>query len=229
MRPSVPATITSIAIIVATALCLSGCAEGGADKPTPEAAKKFLKLRGYNFDDQSFLSAAAAGDAMAVNGFLAAGINLNVADKIDGDTALIAAASRGDLPIVKVLLENHADVNIKNKNGWTALLLAFQHDRNDVADALIAEQSLEVNAEPPSGMSALMLAVWNHREAAVQTLLQRGADINHQDKDGDTSLHGAAFLGDLTNLQILLQQGANPGRGRPNKRCRRRYCGGLGR
>ncbi len=133
MRPSVPATITSIAIIVATALCLSGCAEGGADKPTPEAAKKFLKLRGYNFDDQSFLSAAAAGDAMAVNGFLAAGINLNVADKIDGDTALIAAASRGDLPIVKVLLENHADVNIKNKNGWTALLLAFQHDRNDVS------------------------------------------------------------------------------------------------
>ena len=188
MRLSVLATITSIAIIVATALCLSGCAEGGADKPTPEAAKKFLKLRGYNFDDQSFLSAAAAGDAMAVNGFLAAGINPNVTDKIDGDTALIAAASRGDLPIVKVLLENHADVNIKNKNGWTALLLAFQHDRNDAADALIAEQSLEVNAEPPSGMSALMLAVWNHREAAVRTLIQRGADMNHQDKDGSVTL-----------------------------------------
>ena len=45
------------------------------DKPTPDAAKRFLKLRGYEFNEKSFLAAAAANDLTAVNAFLAAGIN----------------------------------------------------------------------------------------------------------------------------------------------------------
>ena len=65
-----------------------------AVSPWPEASKRFLKLRGYNFDDQSFLSAANAGDELAVKGFISAGINLNARDE-NGDTALTAAAARG--------------------------------------------------------------------------------------------------------------------------------------
>src|SRR5437870_9387995 len=131
--PQLTNRLLVIAVIAALA-CLSACEDSGADKPTPEAAQKFLKLRGYNYDEPSFLSAAAAGDVMAVNGFLVAGINPNATDERDGDTALTAAASRGDLKIVNVLLDGGADVNARNKNGWTAALLAFQHDHNDVAE-----------------------------------------------------------------------------------------------
>ncbi|HEV2883331.1 MAG TPA: hypothetical protein VGW36_00645, partial [Pyrinomonadaceae bacterium] len=44
-------------VIVGSLPLLSGCAPIAA-KPTPEAAKQFLKLRGYNFDEKSFLAAA---------------------------------------------------------------------------------------------------------------------------------------------------------------------------
>ena len=61
-------------VVVGSLSLLSGCAPIAA-KPTPEAAKQFLKLRGYNFDEKSFLAAAAASDVLAVNAFLAAGID----------------------------------------------------------------------------------------------------------------------------------------------------------
>src|SRR6187401_2639871 len=84
-------------------ICLAGCVNDGPSEPTPEAAKQFLQLRGYEFDQPAFFRAAEAGDAIAVNGFLTAGMNVNTKDKND-DTALTAAADRGDLQIVNVLL-----------------------------------------------------------------------------------------------------------------------------
>src|SRR5260221_12259368 len=83
-------------LIVGLLACLCACAEPGSEQPTPEAAKRFLKLRGYNFDERSFFSAITAGDELAVNGFISAGIDLNAKDE-DGDTGLKAAEARCDL------------------------------------------------------------------------------------------------------------------------------------
>jgi ankyrin repeat protein len=190
-------------------LCLCACAEPGSDQPTPEAAKRFLKLRGYTFDEQSFVSAANAGDELAVNGFLSAGIDPNGKDD-NGDTALTSTAARGDLKIVNALLRGGTDVNAKGRNEWTALLLALEGDRNEVADVLLAQPRLDLKAETPDGMTALMLSVWHQRERSVRQLLARGADKDHQDKDGDTSLHGAAWVGNARILGMLLDAGANP-------------------
>src|SRR5215471_19416970 len=88
-------------LIVALLCVLTGCADKEGFEPTPDAAKRFLKLRGYEFDEPSFFRAAAAGDAMAVNGFITAGINANAHDE-NGDTALTSAAARGDLGMVNV-------------------------------------------------------------------------------------------------------------------------------
>src|ERR1700682_5699622 len=107
--------------VVGLLLCLCACAEPGSDQPTPEAAKRFLKLRGYTFDGHSFISAANAGDELAVNGFFAAGIDPDGRDD-NGDTALALVSARGDLRIVKALLRGGADVNAKGRNEWTAFL-----------------------------------------------------------------------------------------------------------
>src|SRR2546425_3083972 len=110
-------------IILGLALGLCSCE--GAEKPTPEAAKRFLKLRGYEFDEQSFFKAAAAGDVLEANGFLCAGINPNAKDE-NSDTALTASAARGDLPMVNAILGGGADINAKGRNHSTALLLAVE-------------------------------------------------------------------------------------------------------
>src|SRR6266478_443526 len=86
-------------LIIGLLCCLCACSEPGSEQPTPEAAKRFLKLRGYNFDERSFFSAITAGDELAVNGFISAGVDLNAKDE-NGDSALTAAELRGDVKIV---------------------------------------------------------------------------------------------------------------------------------
>jgi hypothetical protein len=196
---------------VALALCVSvsACTGISSDQPTPEAAKRFLKLRGYDFDERSFFKAASDGDVLAVNGFISAGINLNAKDEND-DTALTASAVRGDAKVVEALLRGGADVNAKGRNTWTALLLALSEKHGSVADLLLAQPHLDLKAEAPDGMNALMLAVWHQQDRAVRTALTRGVDVNHQDKDGDAAVHGAALYGNVRILGLLLDGGANP-------------------
>src|SRR2546429_3117256 len=129
--------------ILGLLLALCSC-EGGAEKPTPEAARRFLKLRGYEFDEQSFFKAAAAGDVLAANGFLSAGINPN-AKNDDGDTALTATAARGDLQMVNALLTGGADLKAKGRNNWTAFLLALEREHDEVANALVGQPNLDLS------------------------------------------------------------------------------------
>lgn len=190
-------------------LCLVACTGVSSDQPTPEAAKRFLKLRGYEFDEKSFFRAAADGDELAVNGFISAGINVN-ARNADNDTPLTASAVHGDAKIVAALLRGGADVNAKGRNEFTALLLALQNKHEAIADILIAHPNIDLKARNPDGMSALMLAVWHQQSRAVQALLRRGAEVNHQDKDGDAAVHGAALYGNTRILGHLLDAGADP-------------------
>jgi len=200
----------SLFLVTALLLALGGCRQPGSGKATPEATKQFLKLRGYEFDEKSFLSAAAAGDVMAINGFLSAGMNPNARAGDDGDTALGAAASRGDLKTVNALLQGGADLNFEVRGGWTAFLLALSKEQDEMADALVSRPELKLEAQAPHGMSALMFASWNENGEILTKLLQRGADANHQDGDGDTALHWAAMRDSIRLAKMLLDHGANP-------------------
>ena len=96
-------------------LGLSGCGRTSKAEPTPEGAKDFLKLRGYGFSEKAFLEATGAGDVLAVNAFLLAGINPNARDEDEGDTALISAATAGNLEMVNALLKGGADASYCRK------------------------------------------------------------------------------------------------------------------
>jgi ankyrin repeat protein len=197
-------------IFAAALLTLAGCAQSRSEKPTPDAAKRFLKLRGYDFNDKSFLRAVTANDVSAVDGFLAAGINPNLKDEESGTTALISAAIHDQGDLVNVLLRGGADVNVKDMGGYNALLRALEKKNDAIADLLLSQPGLEVNAQGFSGMTALMWYVGSEQETKVQDLLARGADANLSDADGDTALHTAAMRGNVKLLQILLAAGANP-------------------
>lgn len=188
------------------ALLLCGCSQ--KREPTPEGAKEFLKLRGYSFDEKAFLDATTNGDLLAVKAFILAGINLNAKNDSDGDTALILAATAGNLEIVNALLKGRADVNLKNKNGFGPLSRALSHNYEDVAQALLAQPSIDINVNGPNGASVLMIYVLRDREDVVTRLLQRGANVNSPDLDGDTPLHGAVKTGNLNVLRQLLAKGA---------------------
>jgi len=63
--------------------------------------------------------------------------------------------------------------------------------------------------ENVKGRTPLMLAAFRGDTAVVLNLLERGADVNARDKDGDTALMFAAFKGHGLIVALLLQYGAN--------------------
>lgn len=60
-----------------------------------------------------------------------------------------------------------------------------------------------------AGRTPLMLAAFRGDAAAVRALLERGADVNARDKDGDTALMFAAYKGHTEIVSLLLERGAN--------------------
>ncbi|HEU4477154.1 MAG TPA: ankyrin repeat domain-containing protein, partial [Pyrinomonadaceae bacterium] len=198
-----------VVFMIFALLSVNGCSET-TNTTTPEGAKQFLKLRGYQFDDQSFLTAAVRGDLMAVNAFLAAGMNPDVKDQTRGETALIAAASRGDMPIAKTLIDGGADVNAKSPTGANALIRALEFKHEEISALLLAKPNLDLNTQRADGTTALMIYAARDKEPEVAQLLERGANVNLQDAEGDTALHRASQSGSLKIVQMLLNKSANP-------------------
>jgi ankyrin repeat protein len=90
-------------------------------------------------------------------------------------TLLHLAAVKGDPEMVTILLSHGANVNALDNNGDSALYLA------------------------------LNLPLFFHQIAIVQSLLDAGAKVNHQNHDGWSPLHRACFLGEPKLVEIILR------------------------
>ena len=125
----------------------------------------------------------------------------------DGATPFIRAAQSGDTTLMKVLLEYDADPTIKTTFGDTALTAAGgigwvpgvtyerSPDENVEAIRMLLDLGLDPNAANSDGRTALMGAAMKGRNAAVQLLVDRGADLAQKDRgsrDTDKATSSAA-------------------------------------
>lgn len=195
-------------ITISSLLILSGCTKVDGP-PTPDNAKRLLKLRGYNFDEKGFFAAAQARDPVAINAFFDAGINPN-AQNSEGRTVLISAAARGELDVVNVLLSRGVNVNVKDNRGYTALAHAIEARYPEVEEALLSRPELDPNVGGLLERPILHAYVWRDNKKATERLLALGANVNLRDADGDTALHGAAETGNVEIMRMLLEKGADP-------------------
>jgi ankyrin repeat protein len=193
-------------ILITLSLLLSGCADFSNVKPSPENARRALKLRGIEYSEGSFLEYAAAGDEWAVNAFLAAGMNPNVRDDRE-ETPLITAAARGDLAVVKALLNGNADINATDRDKRTALMRAIINGREAMAKALLARNP-ELNVQEKYSQSALMIASWRLPQL-VPVMIDKGASVNLRDADGETALFQASAAGHVDAVRELIRRGAD--------------------
>jgi ankyrin repeat protein len=126
-----------------------------------------------------FIHALQEGDITALKDLLDAGISPNTMTK-KGKSALLIAAESGQIEVMNVLLNAGADIDIVHEDNKTTLM-----------------QLVTKKTTP-------------HNRAVIEYLVSHGANINIQDsKWGYTALHWSIVSGQIENLQILLQDGAD--------------------
>ncbi|XP_073345328.1 ankyrin repeat domain-containing protein 22 [Pagrus major] len=141
---------------------------------------------------------------------------LNVQEENNGDTPLITACRHGNLRVVQYLLENGADVQLTNKKQRTCLhyvskrtlslldylmisilmpilllgyFLMLQKKRQH--EALMKEvlnSNVNIDAVDYKGNTALHYVCQRRSHRLVPLLLERNADTNIQNNDGDMAL-----------------------------------------
>ncbi|MFQ5775509.1 MAG: ankyrin repeat domain-containing protein [Kiloniellaceae bacterium] len=124
--------------------------------------------------DPDVLTAAARGDAAALEAALEQGADANARDRW-GASALMHAAARGDLAAVELLLARGAGVNRTSDAGNSALMAAAARGHKEVLTRL-----LDAGADPGHknkwGISVDDWAGWPPNAAEVRALLHAASE-----------------------------------------------------
>jgi ankyrin repeat protein len=103
-----------------------------------------------------------------------------------------AAESKYGYQNAKSLIKNGADVNAETKTGITPLHLAA-YRANIKTMSYLMENGANVKAASFYGITPMHYAVDSGNVEAMKLLVRAGAKVNIKDKDGDNSLHKAAW------------------------------------
>ena len=125
--------------------------------------------------------------------------------------ALHVSVSNNDFNNVEDLLKNGADIHKLTPKGKTALHFAAANNLIKMADLLLEKgSSRDINIqEVDQKFSPLHWGVLKSNATLVEKFLQAGAMVNLQTRNGNTALHFAANMGDLSKMEVLLKHGAD--------------------
>lgn len=157
------------------------------------------------------LLAAGAETHIAPSGHLADELN------ITGWTPLYAAMKSRKFDVVKLLLKRGADPNAVTKLGSTPFLLASEICDLDIIEACVeARADLDFAPNGPdadnlniTGQTALFMATLKDRVDVVKFLIEKGAQVNVQNRYGVSPLLLCAESGNYELVQALVKAGAN--------------------
>ncbi|XP_056680871.1 ankyrin repeat domain-containing protein 55 isoform X1 [Monodelphis domestica] len=129
----------------------------------------------------------------------------------EGCTPLIHAVSGRQVDTVKLLLKMGANINTQDSCGRTSLSLATYEGWLEGCVSLLRNGAKQ-NIPDKNGRLPLHAATAEPDVKLITVLLQQSnpSEINHQDNEGMTPLHWAAFHNRPQHAQILLEKGADP-------------------
>ncbi len=146
--------------------------------------------------------AADQGDMEIVDLLLVNGADVDTPNH-SGQVPLFLAIRKGHLEIAWQLINAGAEPPATTDSGYTLLMVAVRAEDLELVRWLLDNGS-PVNAVRPDGnrITALMMAADEGDEAAVQLLLEYGADPSITNRDGDTALN----LADSDAIREMLSE-----------------------
>ena len=92
-----------------------------------------------------------------------------------------------------------------------SLTLAIVNGHDGIVSLMMQDEDIEVNETDGATLSALQWAAAFNKEKAAYCLIQNGAFVDYQDKNGMTALMYAAKNGHKEMVQLLLKEGSGIG------------------
>jgi len=123
----------------------------------------------------------------------------------------MASAMGGHVAIVRLLLAKGSVVNDRADGaaGDSALSLAVYKNYGDVAMALL-DAGADVNRVDDDDHDIVLLDAAIHKNHQLMAkMIEKKANVNHQNIDGNTALHNAAKNGSPECVKLLLANGAD--------------------
>ena len=141
--------------------------------------------------------------------------------KIDVNEALFNACYEGNQDVVQNLLSTDlCDVNYKVENfldkdfpghTFTPLSIAVEKSHKDIVELLLATGECNVvNDKDDITWTLLMTAIFYNRIDIIELLIEAGADVNIQNRRGETALHIAiksSYKNNKNIVELLLATG----------------------
>ncbi|XP_057163248.1 ankyrin repeat domain-containing protein 55 isoform X1 [Ursus arctos] len=155
--------------------------------------------------------AASNGDVNALTSVIREDPSILECCDSEGCTPLMHAVSGRQVDTVKLLLKMGANINMQDAYGRTSLCLATYLGWLEGCVSLL-RNGAKHNIPDKNGRLPLHAATAEPDVRLLTVLVQQSnlSEINHQDNEGMTPLHWAAFHNQPQHTQMLLKKGADP-------------------
>ncbi|RLV60659.1 ankyrin repeat domain-containing protein [Parashewanella curva] len=153
--------------------------------------------------------AAEAGHLKCVKLLIRNGANINAKTFDKHQTPLYLACCQNKFEVVQYLLKQGANPSIPRIKGRTPLMITVFHSRVICFDILL-DTNLPLEQKDSEGSTALHYAVNIGQYHRARSLLERGANPNCVDCDGETPLFDAVHDENIAMVKLLIDFGANP-------------------
>lgn len=144
---------------------------------------------------------------------------LALSAEADAPASFFRAITKGNLDVVTTQLDGGVSPDARDADGVNALYLACDKEQPAVAKLLVA-RGADVNLTPRHRSTPLQVSIYRGFDSytlkpqpgypdLIKLLLEKGAQVDSVDVDGNTPLIAAAEKDDVATLHLLLQRGAD--------------------